>query len=380
MRDEGAFHFLDGGGSMAAAIRGHDWASTSLGPIDRWDAALRIAVSMMLNSSFPGCIFWGPDFISIYNDAFKPILGEKPKALGRPLREVWSEIWPTVGPIAQKAYRGEATFSEDFPVVINRHGYPEEAWFTFCYSPVRDEKGHIAGILATVSETTNKVRAEQKLHLLNAELSHRMKNLLAMVSGLAGQTLQFAASKEEAHRTLVQRLSVLAEAHSVFMEGRRSRAPMRAVIERALSPFRSGRGRISIDGAPLDLSDKQALSLALAIHELATNSIKYGALSAPAGEVAICWKAGDVGTEDEFKLVWIEKGGPPAKEPLRAGFGTRLIGEVLAADFRGKVSLTYPPEGFRCELATRMRELDSPDSPESDPRLLAPAPSVPATH
>jgi PAS domain S-box-containing protein len=147
---------------MGVLIRAHDWSATPLGPLEAWPQSLRIAVGMVLGSRFPACIVWGRGLVTIYNDAFRPILGDKPEALGRPFNEVWSEAWPTVGPIAERAFAGEATFIEDFPLVIERSGYPEEAFFTFCYSPIRDETGGIAGFLDTVVETTEKVLAERR--------------------------------------------------------------------------------------------------------------------------------------------------------------------------------------------------------------------------
>jgi two-component sensor histidine kinase len=363
LRANDTFPFLDGGGTMAAAIREYDWESTSLGPIEGWSAALRTAVGIMLSSRFPKCITWGRDLVTIYNDAFKPILGEKPEALGRPFADVWREAWDTIGPIAERAYAGEATFIEDFPLVVHRHGYPEQAWFTFCYSPIRDGAGKVAGMMDTVIETTGKVIVERNSRLINAELAHRMKNTLAMVSAIATQTLQSAASKEEAKATLVKRLSALGNAHSVLTGASWVGAPIRAVIEGALSPFESvSGGRISIEGPPLELSATQSLSLSLAIHELATNAVKYGALCRDTGHVTLSWQAGEPGSDDEFRLVWTEHGGPSIEKPKRRGFGSLLIEQVLAADFRGQVRLAFDPEGLRCELSTTMTSLN----PEAD--------------
>jgi PAS domain S-box-containing protein len=154
--------FLTGGGDMAARIARHDWAATPLGPIEHWPAALRIALGAALNSKFPTYLAWGPDFIGLHNDAYLPVLGLK-EALGRPFREVWAEIWDTVGPIAERAYAGQASYFEDLPILMERHGYPERTWYTFSYSPVRDETGAVAGILCTVVETSGKVRAMESL-------------------------------------------------------------------------------------------------------------------------------------------------------------------------------------------------------------------------
>ncbi|MEB2846669.1 hypothetical protein GAO09_00110 [Rhizobiales bacterium RZME27] len=118
---------------------------------------------MALSSSFPQAVIWGPDLITIHNDAFLPILGEKPLAIGRSFADIWSEAWDQIGPIATQAYQGRPTFIEDFPLVINRHGYDEQAYFTFCYSPLRDDKGNIAGMIDTVVETTDTVLGAERL-------------------------------------------------------------------------------------------------------------------------------------------------------------------------------------------------------------------------
>jgi PAS domain S-box-containing protein len=172
--------FLTGGGQTAARIAGHDWAASPLGPIQGWPPALRTALGMALNSKFPTFLCWGPDFLSFHNDAYLPMLGEK-DALGRPFREVWAEAWDTVGPIAERAWAGEASYFEDMPVLLQRHGYPEQSWYTFSYSPVRDETGAVAGLLCVVVETTGKVKAigelrrkEEALRRLNESLKHQV--------------------------------------------------------------------------------------------------------------------------------------------------------------------------------------------------------------
>lgn len=160
-------------GRMSDVIREFDWASTPLGPIEAWPVSLRTSVDTMLASRFPKALAWGPQLITLHNDAFLPILGEKPAAIGRPFSDVWSETWSDLAPIVDKAFGGEATFIEDFPLTIDRHGYPEEAYFTFCYSPVRDDSGKIAGFLDTVIETTKTVETARAASLANARLAQR---------------------------------------------------------------------------------------------------------------------------------------------------------------------------------------------------------------
>jgi PAS domain-containing protein len=149
-----------GSGRMADLVRAFDWGSTPLGETADWPAELRSVVQQALESRFPQAIVWGAELTTIYNDAFRPILGNKPEALGRSFQQVWCEAWDEIGPIADRAFAGEATYIEDFPLVVARNsGQPEQAWFTFCYSPLRLSDGTIAGFLDTVIETTSSVRS-----------------------------------------------------------------------------------------------------------------------------------------------------------------------------------------------------------------------------
>lgn len=159
---------------MADKIRNYDWAHHPLGPIDQWSMALRFAVETVLSSRFPKTLAWGDGLFTIYNDAFRPILGQKPEALGRPFSEVWAEVWTEVQPFAQRAFNGESPFIEDLPLIINRNGYDEQAYFTFSYSPMRDEAGVVVGMLDTVIETTGKVNAERQLREATVLLSQQV--------------------------------------------------------------------------------------------------------------------------------------------------------------------------------------------------------------
>ncbi|RCL24765.1 hybrid sensor histidine kinase/response regulator [Pseudomonas sp. AFG_SD02_1510_Pfu_092] len=159
--------WLDGGGRMAERIRNHDWAATPLGPLQRWPAALKTSLALCLASRFPQAVLWGRELLTLHNDAFAQILGQKPSALGVPFRDVWHEAWADIGNMADRALAGEAVYIEDFPLVINRNGSPERAYFTFCYSPIRDHDGTVLGMLDTVTETTASVLANQRLKFLD---------------------------------------------------------------------------------------------------------------------------------------------------------------------------------------------------------------------
>ncbi|HEX2941252.1 MAG TPA: ATP-binding protein, partial [Rhodopila sp.] len=160
--------FLAGGGEMGALMRRHDWASTLLGPPESWPQSLRTTVSTCLNCAFPILVWWGPDLVKIYNDAYCPVLGRKhPNALGRAGREVWPEIWDVIGPMLDTVMtQGEPTRAQDLLLPIERHGYAEECYFSFSYSPIHDESGAVGGVFCPVVETTDRVIGERRLRLL----------------------------------------------------------------------------------------------------------------------------------------------------------------------------------------------------------------------
>jgi len=157
-----------GGDDMRALVRAFDWSRGPLGPQAHWPAALRIAAGICLESRFPSNIWWGPELVQIYNDGYREILGAKhPRSLGQRGYECWAEIWPVVGPLYEQVVTtGEAIWATDLRLDMNRYGFLEETYFTFSYSPIRDESGGIGGVLITCSETTDHVLGERRLRAL----------------------------------------------------------------------------------------------------------------------------------------------------------------------------------------------------------------------
>src|SRR5690242_5423221 len=161
-------------------MRRRDWSRSPLGPPDTWPQSLRTVVSLLLQSRFPMFVAGGPGLGFLYNDAYAEILGAKhPQALGARFYDIWSEIWPDISPLIDAAMAGEATFREDLPLLMNRKGFDEQTWFTFSYSPVRDETGAVAGMFCAVSETTQKMLAERGLRESNETLERRVEEALA---------------------------------------------------------------------------------------------------------------------------------------------------------------------------------------------------------
>jgi PAS domain S-box-containing protein len=156
--------FLADGGEAGAMIRGFDWASSPLGPAERWPQSMRTAVGIMLSSKFPMFLAWGSELTFLYNDSYAEVLGGKhPAAMGARFRDIWSEIWQDVGPLADRALAGEASYRERFPLLMERKGYPEKTWFTFSYSPLRGDTGAVEGMFCACVETTDTHLAELAL-------------------------------------------------------------------------------------------------------------------------------------------------------------------------------------------------------------------------
>lgn len=354
------FYFLRGGGAAAARIAEIDWSTTALGALTGWGPGLRTAVGMMLASRFPKAIVWGPDRITLHNDAFRPILGDKPDAQGRPFDAVWAESWAEIAPIMARAFAGEAVFIEDFPLEINRFGYPEEAFFTFCHSPIRDETGAIAGVMDTVIETTARVESQRRMEALNSELAHRIRNTLAIVGSIAGQTLRTQPSTAAAAEAFSARLRALAGTHNLLTTGGSVEAQVGHLVREALFPHIGEGRRVTLVGPKILLPERQALALALAVNELATNALKHGALSTPEGLVDIAWETSESG---EFVFAWTERGGPPVAAPQRVSFGMTLLQTIVPMDFRGASDLAFEPAGFAYRLRGRIERLDAAAAP-----------------
>jgi signal transduction histidine kinase/PAS domain-containing protein len=165
--------WLDGSGALGQLIREHDWSQTSLGPIESWPQSLKTSVSLILNARHPMWVGWGPDAVFLYNDAYVRVLSlaKHPWALGKPTAEVWPEIWDIIGPLIDNVYqKGEASFLDDVRFLMNRGNFVEETYYSFSYSPIRDESGVVAGLFCPTTEVTPKVIHARRLGTL-AELS-----------------------------------------------------------------------------------------------------------------------------------------------------------------------------------------------------------------
>ncbi len=475
--------------NMSALIRAKDWSKTSLGHPDCWPPSLTLVVNLLLASGFPMAVRWGPDFIMIYNDGYRPILGDKhPRALGLPFREVWPEVQTQLAPLHESILSGErsAFFEEDFLLRIQRYGSRwEEAYFTISYSPIPDASAPsgVGGVLITAVETTNRVLMEGALrkseeryrsamhlgrigsweidfvrgirtwtregmalfgidlpdgrgqvgghsdefrqamhpedrpllgeyhalmdtqnsfpaeyrilksdgqicwlagygHVLDRqpngkahrvinvatditerkaaethqrfllqELSHRSKNLLTLVQSIADQSFRKSKDQKDFQSRLSGRLGGLAASNALLARGDWRGSSLRELIEFQLAPFIDlSSSQLEIQGPEVNLAADTSQAIGLALHELATNAVKHGALSSSRGRLYISWTVDQLPNAGGLKLDWRERDGPLVTAPKQKGFGHVVIKSMIEQAVRGKVELNFAKEGLHWSL------------------------------
>lgn len=290
----------------------------------------------------------GPEHrIALANAAYQQLVGGR-DLVGKRVQEVIPEENQEFLALLHRAYeRGEAFVGREMNVKLRRtpNGPLEDRYLDLVFQPVRDEAGRVAGIFVEGSDVTERALAAQHRELLIHELNHRVKNSLAVVQGLAAQTFREQAVTAEARKLFMGRLNALAAAHDALTRSNWDGASLRTVVEQAIEPFDPA--RFVVDGPDLRLPAKAAISMAMALHELATNAAKYGALSTDGGTVAVVWSADPT---QGLCFCWKERGGPVPAAPARQGFGTRLIEQGLAGELGGEARLLFEADGVFCRI------------------------------
>jgi two-component sensor histidine kinase len=273
---------------------------------------------------------------------------ESPSILWRDLY-LLPEDQAAIQAVIDEAIRSKSVFHLEHRV---RRADGSVGWTSSRAVPLLGPDGEIVEWFGAASDITARRKAEQHLRLVVNELNHRVKNNLAMTQAVAAQTFRNAADVREAQASLSSRIAALAQANDLLTGERGADVAMRGVLEQATRPHYPSPERRRIEGPDLALSPKTALSLTLAMHELSTNALKYGAWSTADGVVSVRWSIyrPDGGGPERLRLVWTEQGGPPVAPPARRGFGSRLIERGLAAEMGGDVEMRFEPEGLVCVI------------------------------
>lgn len=262
----------------------------------------------------------------------------------------------------ERAVAGEANVlsTEPFavPAPLEPGGMREIIW-ACSHTPIPAADGSIAFVLQNAVDITARYESDRRSAMLLDELDHRVRNLLTSVRAVAQQSLVASKSMSEAREDFLSRLEAMAVVHELIVGTSWSGAELATLLGRALAPFGHGRSCsvFDLDGPPVPLSVRQAQNLAMAVHELATNAAKYGALSQPGGAVRVAWSHEPA--TGAFALRWEESGGPAVSPPVRRGFGTTMLTVVLARDIGGTITLDYPPDGLVCRMEGRIGGSDA---------------------
>jgi PAS domain S-box-containing protein len=279
-------------------------------------------------------------------------------ALDKPLHDIIHHTYPDGRPFPLHECAIDRAFPEHNQVrgeeiFVHKDGsfYP----VAFCASPIRDEASKTIGTIIEVRDITQEKRANERQRLLVNELNHRVKNTLATVQALAWQT--FKGTDPDALEAFTNRLTILSKAHNILSGTAWHKAAVDEIVSSAVEPF--GPDRFDTSGTPCDVHPKAAVTLAMVLHELATNAVKHGSLSVPTGHVRLRWTGEQLPESTELEITWEEGGGPEVTPPTRRGFGTRLIERQLSLEFGGKAELDFQESGLVCRL-----RLSMPPNPE----------------
>ncbi|GAB3164343.1 PAS domain-containing protein [Telluribacter humicola] len=242
------YNFMDGGGEMGQLTRQHDWSATPLGTPDQWPSSLRTTISIILNSRHPMFLWWGSELIQFYNDAYRPSLGNEgkhPTALGQRGEDCWPEIWLVIKPLIDQVLAGgEATWSEDQLIPIYRNGHMEDVYWTFGYSPVKDESGQVGGVLGICTETTQKIQQFRQLQFSEQRLQNLVQETSVGTVVLIGEEMRVEVVNDSYAQLIGRQVDELLS------------KPIFDVIPEAEEPFRAIIKSVMFTGEPLYLYDQ----------------------------------------------------------------------------------------------------------------------------
>lgn len=287
--------------------------------------------------------------ITLYNQAAAELWGCRPKLGVDQWCGSWRLYWPDGTPLphdecpmamALKQNRqikgAEAVAERPDGVRVPFLAYP---------TPLRDADGNLVGAVNMMVDITERKRAEQRLELLAREVDHRAKNMLAVVQAMVRFTR--AATIGDFTATFMGRIKALASAHSLLSDSRWEGADLERLIGQELAPYGDRDSNVIVEGPPVMLGPAAAQPIAMAIHELATNAVKYGAFAARSGSISIRWSRN---ADGELVLRWSETGGPVVRKPRERGFGVGVIEGTIRDQLGGRAEFDWRSEGLECRL------------------------------
>lgn len=318
-------------------------------------------LTVALDASATGTFRWDPEtgeFLA-FDDSLKRLFGFAPEEPVRRTEDFLSKVHPEDLPkvtSAMEACRGGVNLELEHRLLLADGSV---RWLYDRAKMIPKADGVATDLVGACMDITKRKHDEERRDLLVAELNHRVKNTLATVQSFAMQTLRNASSLDEGRASFSARLMALSKVHNVLVREQWEAANLREVMADALAAYAGKEGskaRVTYGGIDIRIQPKAALAISMALHELSTNAVKYGALSNSGGRVDVRWRL--IGAEgEEFELAWKESSGPPVVPPERRGFGSRLIEQGLSQDLSGETQLEFRNEGLMCTIRAPLAEI-----------------------
>lgn len=294
--------------------------------------------------------------VTFYNQAAVELAGREPE-LSDEWCVTWKLFWPDGTPLPHSECPMAVALKENRPVrgaeaIAERPDGTRVPFIPFP-TPLRDAEGRLIGAINMLVDISDRKQAEARQKVLIDELNHRVKNTLATVQSLAGQTAKHAADLPDFSARFEARLVALARAHDLLTGRNWMGVPLDCLVNDIVAPYADGGKRLHCEGPSIKLDARSALSMTMVLSELATNAAKYGALHKTSGTLSVTWRR----DSETFALEWVERDGPPVREPLSRGFGTRLIERCVTGDLGGTIDQRFEPSGMRCLIEAPLSAL-----------------------
>lgn len=371
------FAWLPSENPMAAALKARNWSQSLLGAVDQWPDRLRSAVDLILGCPQAMLVLWGNDLVQIYNGAYSSLLGDRhPAELGVAAQQCWPALWRIGEPYYDRVRRGETCSCTDQILAIVAGGESAPARFDLTYVPLRARQGDVLGILVTICEAASEAsqRAAGESDELHARLERqeealrdmqrRMRNTLAGIRSIVRRTAATSVSLEAMDMHLQGRIAAFARVQmSITRAAGRRGVLLGELVSDELSAQRGRPGEtVALEGPEIQLRPSAAELLGLAMHELACNAVKFGALMQPGGHVRVRWQRQAASAEQEadwLLLDWVESGCRLDPGHLgKPGFGTETLLQLLVCEFDARTYLHPTPSGMHFRLEAPLSRME----------------------
>src|SRR5689334_4992008 len=310
--------------------------------------------------------------LTFYNEAAAELWGCRPELGENKFCGSWKLYWPDGTPLPHDECPMALALRQRRPIrgmeAIAERPDGTRIPFIPYPTPLYDDNGRMVGAVNMLADISDRKHADAQHSMLVREVHHRVRNTLAIAQAIVGSTAKSSDTVESFKESLIGRISALARTHLLMSDGRTA-LPFEMMLHNELDPFSDSSGtRVTMNGPAVEISTRHVVPIGMALHELTTNSAKYGALSALGGRVDVTWRIVTEATKRHLDFEWIESGGPAVATPSRKGFGSQLLDIVLPRQVNAVTEVDYRPEGLRVRVTLPLSREQIETAPIKPPR------------